>query len=131
MEWNSELVAKFGDYIKERALFYREGKDVSTYMNDFIETLKGPSVMTREELTSKKYQHYLCVGQLMDFIEDNKITKEAIVVVERIEDSYYEQRGWSVYEKKQDTSIAQYHPVWCPVAYRDEAKDILFLDLHY
>ncbi len=25
----------------------------------------------------------------------------------------------------------QYHPVWCPVLYKDDRDDILFLDLHY
>ena len=28
-------------------------------------------------------------------------------------------------------AFEQYHPVWCPVLYRDDKDDILFLDLHY
>lgn len=130
MEWTPELVAKFGKYVKERALFYREDKEIENHMIDFLKTLKGPRVMPREELVTK-YKHHLCVGQLLDFIEDNQISKDAIIVSQRIEDSYFEQRSWDVYEKKQDTGITQYHPIWSPVAYKDEGNNILFLDSHY
>lgn len=38
-------------------------------------------------------------------------------------------------KKFSDDDIAdacdQYHPVWCPVLYKDDKDDILFLDLHY
>jgi hypothetical protein len=34
-----------------------------------------------------------------------------------------------VYEKELSNTLDEYHPIWCPVKYKDD--DNLYLDLHY
>lgn len=132
-------------------------------------------ILSKKELLEYRESHYLTVGRLLEFIKENSIPNDAIIVTQRIEDVYYEKHGWGVYMKEGDgyhSAITmnrnmneeidrrikgeepnysmenpadylmsesemenlkdQYHPVWCPVLYRDHDRDdILFLDLHY
>lgn len=75
------------------------------------------------------YDHYLTVRELLKFIEEHNLDKNAKVCVQRIEDVYYEKHGWSTVKKKQDDSITEYTPVWGGIKYKDD--DTLYLDLHY
>jgi hypothetical protein len=128
-------------------------------------------ILSKEKLLSYRDSHYLTVGGLLEFIKNNNIPDDAIVVSQRVEDIYFENHNWGVYKKegehanwmkdineKIDSGVYddkekfplmteemkkkfsdkdiedacdQYHPVWCPVLYRDDKNDILFLDLHY
>ena len=128
-------------------------------------------ILSKEKLLSYRESHYLTVGRLLEFIKDNNIPDDAIVVSQRVEDIYFETHNWGVYRKEgyhthwmrdinkkiedgifddkeefpliteemkkkfseEDINNAseQYHPVWCPVLYKDDKNDILFLDLHY
>ena len=132
---------------------------------------KKQNIIKKEDLLKYKKNGYLTVGGLLEFIKENEIPNDAIVVTQRIEDIYYEQHGWKVYKKEGEhshymktfnrkvdegfyddkeqypditeedkkkfteedieASMEQYHPVWCPVLYKDDKDDILFLDLHY
>lgn len=85
--------------------------------------------MPKEELVNG-YQHFLTVGKLKEFLAEHDLPDNAKVVIERIEDAYYENNNWSVYEKDTDMGKAQYTPAWCAVRYQDD-KDLLFIDLHY
>ena len=81
----------------------------------------------------KDYSDYLTVGRLKEFLNEHNLPDDAKVVVERVEDSYYEKGGWGVYLKEDSLTPGfpnQYTPVWSCVRYKDD-KDILFLDLHY
>jgi len=133
-KWTEEMVTEFGDYLRERVLFYKEySVDIETQKANFLKSKEGPKKMTRDDL--KRYEHNMCVGQLLEFIEEHDISKDALVLVQRIEDRYFERNNWDVYEKDQTMggfqTTAQYHPAWCPVFYKDEGKDLLFIDLHY
>lgn len=153
--------------------------------------------LSKEKVKSYTNSGHYTVGQLKKFIEDHNIPDDAPILVERIEDRYYEgvdisgmrgcsetedgiypegskSEGWGVYLKKgqsywdakglndkmlgeiqrrkngedpeypkikddelekyvtdlDDSLMTQYHPIWCPVFYKDDS-DILFLDLHY
>jgi len=44
--------------------------------------------LTKEQLSN--YNHHLTVGRLKEFIEKYNISDDAIIVVERVEDSYFE-----------------------------------------
>lgn len=79
-----------------------------------------------------KYEHYSTVQELLDFIEKNNIDKNSKILVQRIEDMYYEQYNWTTI-KKDSVDFAdeqdEFTPVWCPVKYKDDDK--LYLHLHH
>lgn len=97
--------------------------------------------ITKEDLESG-YSFYLTVGRLEEFIKKSNLPKDSKVLIQRIEDEYYENQGWGVYLKKdinsypddngitEEDSMSQYHPAFCCVKYKDEDK-ILFINLHY
>lgn len=94
-----------------------------------IKTRELTSKMSREDLDNG-YQHFLTVGRLKEFLAKNELPDDAKVLIERVEDAYYENNNWSVYEKDTDMGKAQYTPAWCAVRYQED-KDLLFIDLHY
>ena len=85
-------------------------------------------VITKEEI--KEYLG-LTVGELKEFINKHNLPDDAKVLIERVEDKYYENHGWGVYLKDGiwDYKI-QYHPALSCVKYVDENEN-LFIDLHY
>lgn len=97
--------------------------------------------ISKEELTNE-YDHFLTVGVLKKFLNKHNLPESAKVVVQRIEDVYYEKHKWGVYLKEGEhtfkdndgkvvkNSLEQYHPAWSCVKYNDE-DDVLFIDLHY
>jgi len=97
--------------------------------------------ITKEQLTNG-YDQYLTVGGLKEFLNKHNLPVSAKVVVQRIEDVYYEKHNWGVYLKEGEhtfkddngnivkSSMEQYHPAWCCVKYNDE-DNMLFIDLHY
>ena len=99
-----------------------------------------PKEITKEDL--KTYNHFLTVGGLKKFLNDHPLPDDAPVLIQRIEDVYYEKHNWGVLSKQGEhtffdkdgtinkQSMEQYHPAWSCVKYKDE-DDILFIDLHY
>ena len=97
--------------------------------------------ITKEELTNR-YDYFLTVGDLKEFLHTHNLPDSSKVVIQRVEDVYYEKHNWGVYLKEGEYSIKdengdfvkesmnQYHPAWCCVKYKDE-DDVLFIDLHY
>lgn len=115
--------------------------------------------LTKEEVLDYP-KYYSTVGDLKKFLLFNNIPDDAPILVQRVEDSYYEDLGWKTYKKEAEASEAlkrlnnlidnnevewkgpkfteeqiknartEYTPVWCPVFYKED-PEILFLDLHY
>jgi hypothetical protein len=97
--------------------------------------------ITKDELINS-YEHNLTVGRLKHFLNHYNLPDHAKVVVQRVEDVYFEKHHWGVYLKEGEyttkdedgntieESLEQYHPAWCCVKYKDD-DDILFIDLHY
>jgi len=123
----------------------------------------------------KKYQHngFSTVGDLLEYIHgkiaSGEITRDSLVLSQRVEDKYFEENNWGVVKKEGDhynwfkehnkridegffddeekfpniksehmkkiseeeleDSKDQYHPIWCPVVYKNDNN--LYLDLHY
>ena len=97
--------------------------------------------ITKEEI-QEKYIDFLTVGRLKAFLEKYNPPDSANVLIQRVEDVYYEKHGWKVLLKEGEhtfkdeegniveESLDQYHPAWSCVKYRDE-DDLLFIDMHY
>lgn len=98
--------------------------------------------ITKEELING-YEHFMTVGELKEFLYKHNIEDNAKVLIQRIEDKYFEKGQWGVYLKEGEhtvkdkdgnvvkESLEQYHPAWCCVRYEDEGNSMLFIDLHY
>lgn len=100
----------------------------------------------------KRYEGYITVGELLNYIKKNNISRDGKVLIQRVEDKYFEgcdisgyigklpdgtygrlpegSKGtpWETMKKDTDQGISEYIPIWCPVKY-DE--DNLYLDAHY
>ena len=85
--------------------------------------------ITKKELKTL-YKDHLTIGDLKQFIKDHDLQDDAKVLIERVEDVYYEEHNWDVYKKKSEIGESQYHPAWSCIKYGDE-KEHLFIDLHY
>ena len=57
-----------------------------------------PKELTKEEIVDK-YKSYLTVGDLKKHLEKYNIPDDAKVLVQRVEDIYYENNNWSSYYK--------------------------------
>lgn len=60
--------------------------------------IKGHELLelSKEELV-KKYDDYLTVGKLKEVFKKQKLSDDALVLIERVEDFYFENNHWSVY----------------------------------
>jgi len=97
------------------------------------------TILTKEELLAG-YIDSLTVDKLLKFIKENKIPLTAKVMIQRIEDMYFEENHWEEYTKKitcKDPAgktvvinTTTYHPASFCVKYEDDA-DLLFIDLHW
>lgn len=101
----------------------------------------GIKEITKEELQNG-YREFLTVGGLKEFLYKHNLPNDSKVVIQRVEDVYYEKHNWGVYLKEGEhtfkdkdgsivkESLEQYHPAWCCSKYNDE-DNILFINLHY
>lgn len=48
----------------------------------------------------ENYKHYSTVGQLLEFIEKNNIPMDAKIMIQRVEDVYFEKNGWTTVNKE-------------------------------
>lgn len=97
--------------------------------------------ITKEDLKNK-YRHHLTIGGLRDFLNKHDLPDNGRVLIQRIEDFYYDNNNWAVYLKESDNTfkdelgnivketLEQYSPAWCCVKYNDENEHLL-IDLHY
>lgn len=106
--------------------------------------------LTKEDVL--KFKYVLTVGQLRKFIEKHNISDDAPILVQRIEDVYFDKHNWPTYRKHTFESTmmidswdncskvrltdaelesykSDYIPTNQPVYYKED-KEILFIDLH-
>lgn len=96
--------------------------------------------ITKDDL-STRYRGYMTIGDLKEFLNKHNLPDNGKILVQRVEDRYYENHNWGVYLKDGEhtfkdehgnivkETLEQYTPAWCCVKYKDE--DMLFIDLHY
>lgn len=58
--------------------------------------------LTKDDLLKYKNLHYMTVGRLREFLDDTKLPDDAIVVIERVQDVYYEKHNWGAYLHEND-----------------------------
>lgn len=85
------------------------------------------SKITKEELETG-YKGFLTVGELRKFLVNHNIQDSSKILIQRVEDMYYEDYSWKVYEKKSNGPCNQYTPAHGCVKYHDD--NFLFIDLH-
>lgn len=125
----------------------KKGKWVSSKPLKYNKTMNK---ITKEELFKDFLpSERLTVKKLKEFINEQQLSDDAMIVIQRVEDVYYEKHGWQVYTKEPDyinnygyaipplTSrnlnepfLEEYRPARNCVKYNDEGDDILFIHLH-
>ena len=109
-----------------------------------------PRDLTKEEIMGYPNMN---VGELKKFLAENNIPDDAKILIQRVEDVYFDKNNWGVYRKEGEAtqslrhmcsklksvditeddiknSMEQYHPAWWACTYKDD-NDLLFIDLHY
>lgn len=87
-----------------------------------------------KKITEEEMQQYngCTVGDLLKFVQDNNISLDSKIFIERVEDVYFEKHEWAIVEKEQYFTAPpekhEYHIAWSPVKYEGNK---LFIDLHY
>jgi hypothetical protein len=64
-----------------------------------MENKPMPKIISRDELIGG-YKHHLTVGDLKEFLEKNNLPDDAKVMIQRVEDVYFEKNNWGVYLKE-------------------------------
>lgn len=91
-------------------------------------SLKPVNKLTKEDLAG--YVHNLTVGQLKFWLANTDLPDDSLVMVQRVEDVYFEKYGWEVLPKEGDNGPTQYVPAWCCTKYNDE-DNLMFIEMHY
>lgn len=60
--------------------------------------MSNVKILTADDLISRT--DVLTVGKLKEFIKKHNLQDDAVVLIERVEDVYYEKYGWGVYLKE-------------------------------
>ena len=70
------------------------------------ETNKTPREITADDLERYRDHYYLTAGRLLDFIQEKMaegaITRDSLVLSQRVEDLYFEKNDWGVVKKESD-----------------------------
>lgn len=90
-------------------------KIFTAYKEKLTTEFKMPEIMTKERMMS--LDHYCTVGKLKEHIAEHNLPDHAPVVVQRVEDTYYENNGWSVYPKEGEF---WHHSIRFNIAMREE-----------
>lgn len=48
----------------------------------------------------KHYEHYCTVGQLLEFIKEHNLPNDSKILIQRIEDIYFEKHSWGTVKKE-------------------------------
>lgn len=94
------------------------------------ERIQNVRKLKEKDLDKFKEHGFMTVADLKKYIKDYNVPDNAIVLIERVEDVYYNKNNWGAYVKYQDKIPTQYSPAWCCVKYKDD-HNILFIDKHY
>lgn len=75
------------------------------------------------------FEGYMTVGQLRKLLSDNTIPDDAKIMVERVEDVYFESNGWKTL--KSENYLLGYPEEYVPAFWCSERMGMLFINLHY
>lgn len=71
----------------------------------------------------------LTIGDLRKYLEKHNPPDDAIVLVERIEDMYFEKHDWKTVKKIDVWEIHEYIKSFCVCQYKDDNN--LYINCHY
>ena len=74
----------------------------------------------------------LTIGDLKKFIEKHDLPDDAIVLVERVEDIYFDKYSWETVKKPHDiypNENVEYIQAFCTVKFKDDKN--LYINCHY
>jgi hypothetical protein len=71
----------------------------------------------------------MTVGELQKFIKEHHIPDDAKVFYQRIEDTYFQNCGWTTVEKPWDDTTSQYIRAWGCIKFKNDGN--LYIDAHY
>lgn len=151
IEWKSWKERESYDiWIDDKYLGYDDSLDkakeiVHNYLKNKYEQLNyfikhSTKEIQKEDLFKSKMN--LRIGDIKKHIEEYKLSDDSIILLQRIEDKYFDNHHWSVYLKEGEFTVKdensefirdtmeQYHSAFCCVSYDDD-KDILFINSHY
>jgi hypothetical protein len=135
VDWNDKVKEFIPD---ECPLQDKEKKDVNKHTGRNL-----PEEITLDDLDNN-YINGLTVGALKELIYRYNLPADGKVLIERIEDFYYENNSWGVVYKEDEqfreiskhlTDIEikhcmdQYHPAWYACKFKDDDKN-LYICLH-
>ena len=85
--------------------------------------------ITPEEIEGFK-KHYLTIGQLKEYLAKSELDDSALVMVERVTDSYFtEKGGWKTMKVSNfmfGESKDEFIPAWCVSKQPDKKETLLF-----
>ena len=77
--------------------------------------------LKKEELAT--YEHYMTVKDLLDFIEKHNIPLDSKVMIQRVQDVYYDKHNWKVYLKEgEESGYMRWHNEQCKTNYLDKEQ---------
>ena len=97
------LKAKIEYYGKTEAAYEFAAEEYSRQKIEALATSLVKSKvaeLSKEDLKKYANGHHLTVARLKDFLNEHNLPDDAIVVVQRIEEVYYEKHHWGSYLKK-------------------------------
>jgi hypothetical protein len=99
VEFSEQLDSEqYTEYCKFLKFLHDDKKKKNQKINDGEKHV--PEKIELESLEKGEYNHYCTVGDLRKFLNEIQLPDEGKVLVQRIEDSYYNTGGWGVVLKK-------------------------------
>lgn len=102
LEAKKFLEDKQEEHFKIHGVYFDTNSKIAEIMEEYAEIVCNKKskevpkrILSKEDVL--KYRHYLTVGDLKKHLETYKYNDYAKVIVERVEDVYYQNGGWGVY----------------------------------
>jgi len=95
-------------HAKDSDVKFDTNSNIAVIMQEYAEEYhrkKGkelPGEITKEDLEKGGYKHGLTVGKLKEYLYKTELPADARVLIQRVEDVYYQNHGWDVFFKEGD-----------------------------
>ncbi len=103
LEAKKFLERKQEEHKQVHGVYFDTNSKIAEVMHEFSEFLREkkrkevPENILSKDKVLNGYKHYLTVGDIKKHLDKYQYSDEAKVIIERVEDRYYEVHGWGVY----------------------------------